>query len=98
MEAIGWEDVKAIKRDDTNSVLVRCDKLDVSLWIDVDVVGGDVRCDWNKYIFFTNDAQDMKEKAIQEDVWNFELFTNEAVEYLQREGVLKQDEKGNWSN
>lgn len=37
------------------------------LWFDVwPDENGDVNGDWNKYIFFTTDEQDMKEKAFQE--------------------------------
>ncbi|MBS3739698.1 MAG: hypothetical protein KGY51_12010 [Psychroflexus sp.] len=97
MKTIGYKDVKALKKDDTNSVLVECKKLGVKLWIDVDVVDRDIRADWNKYIFFTTDENDIKDKAVQEDAWNFELFTNEAVRFLLEEGVLVQDDEGYWS-
>jgi hypothetical protein len=39
----------------------------MKLWFDVYTDEyGDVNGDWNKYIFHTDDEQDMKEKAFQE--------------------------------
>ena len=35
------------------------------LWFDVWYDNGEITGDWNKYIFFTTDEQDMKEEAFQ---------------------------------
>lgn len=39
----------------------------MKLWFDTwKTDEGDITGDWNKYIFYTDDEQDMKEKAFQE--------------------------------
>lgn len=39
---------------------------EMTLWFDVWFDGDEITGDWNKYIFRTDDAQDMREKAFQD--------------------------------
>lgn len=89
--------MKAIKNDGL-SVLVQSKKHKVKLWIDVSIDNkyNDVIADWNKYIFYLNDPQDVKIKKIQENCNNFMDFTSVAIQYLQSKGLIFQDDEGKW--
>lgn len=77
-------DVRAIKIDDTGSVLVRDNNSGMELWMDVyKDSSGELQSDWNKYIFFMNYPEDVKIKEFQEDCWNFICFTEEAISYAE---------------
>ena len=67
-------------------------------WIDVQLnkTYSDVECDWNQYIFYHTDKEDMARAAFQEDVDNFDEATSVAIGYLQSKGILLQDAEGNW--
>ena len=67
-----------------------------NLWVDVVIKDGDVECDWNKTIFFENDADDMSIKAFQEDLSNFEDYTDVAVNFLQKVGLIEQNDDATW--
>lgn len=78
---------RAIKIDDTGSVLVK--KGNMSLWMDIHSDSdGELYADWNKYIFFTNDAQDMKEQKFQEDIENYREFSEVAIAYYEQQKDL----------
>ena len=85
-----------MKRDGTNAVLVRSKELDIELWIDVDVVDGEIRSDWNQYVFHLDNPRDVRVRDIQNCADNFMAFTEVAEEYLIDCGVLVQDENDNW--
>ena len=74
---------------------------DMKLWIDVSVYKGEIQADWNKYIFFTTDENDMLIKKFQEDCDNFDTFTSEAINFLEVIGVIqyvgKTDEYTCWN-
>ena len=89
--------IKAIRKDDTNAVLIDFPQYRTKLWMDVEVKDNDVICDWNKYIFHLDNTDGLLHKAIQENPHNFEEASSVAVEYLQECDVLHQDEQGNWS-
>jgi len=89
--------LQVIKKDSSNAVLVSCKELNVELWIDVSIEDNDVIADWNKYIFYLNNSEDVRIKAIQENSWNFELFTSVAIDYLEKNNVILQDDNGKWS-
>lgn len=74
--------MKAIKIDDSGSVLVQSGNLKV--WVDVwKDDSGETVADWNKYIFFTDNEDDMRIKKFQENVWNFEQATSVAITYYE---------------
>lgn len=74
-------------------------KLDLVFWFDIwlDEKYNDVTGDWNQYIFFTDESEDRLRKSIQEDTNAFEEAIDKSIEYLLRNSVITQDEKGNWS-
>lgn len=60
------------KGPDGNSYRIKFNK-NMTLWFDTwHDESGEFTGDWNKYIFYTTDEQDMKEKAFQENCDNFE--------------------------
>lgn len=75
------------------SVLVSGEK---NLWVDVIVKGGDVESDWNKTMFFENDAEDMSIKAFQENLDNFEDYSSTAINHLQKVGLIDQNDDATW--
>lgn len=42
------------------------------LWFDTWEENGEIMGDWNQYIYFLDDADDVKKKAFQEDPANFQ--------------------------
>jgi hypothetical protein len=68
------------------------------VWMDVYVQDGDVLCDWNQYIFMTDNSSDVARSEFQDDVNNFELLSSLAVQKLQEENIIRQDENGKWFN
>jgi hypothetical protein len=56
---------KVMKESDNSSYLVEFDN-GMKLWFDVWYEAGELTGDWNKYIFSTNDEEDMKIKAFQD--------------------------------
>lgn len=74
--------MKAIKIDDTGSVLIQAGKLKV--WVDVvEDSSGELVADWNKYIFYTDNEEDTEIKRFQEDCNNFIEATEEAISYYE---------------
>lgn len=65
-------------------------------WVDLSLVNKDIECDWNQYIFYNTDPDDMERKTIQEDIDNFDDAMSEAVFALQKESEVIQDEDANW--
>ena len=69
----------------------------MQLWFDVWHDNGEITGDWNKYIFYTTDDDDMKEQAFQNanndeaGAYNFatalELATLEFEALLEKQGV-----------
>lgn len=79
-----YDDAKVIKVSDSGSFLVHSDELGRSLWMDVwTSKDGEIQCDWNKYIFYKNDSNDMEEMEIQKDCDVFDSFSSVAIEYFE---------------
>ena len=76
--------MKAIKIDNTNSVLIDTEK-GFNVWVDVTETGGVLTADWNKYIFFLDNEEDVKIKAFQEDCNNFIEATEEALDFYEKQ-------------
>lgn len=66
----------------------------VDVWVDSDYQ--DVRTEWNKYIFRTDDDNDVKEKLIMDNDDVFEDATSEAVYYLEDKKLIHQDDQAKW--
>lgn len=71
--------MKAIKIDDSGSVLIESDNLQV--WVDVWEEGNDIRTEWNQYIFMLNNSKDLEIKAFQENIDNASEAFGLATEY-----------------
>lgn len=56
----------------------------------------DLDVEWNQYIFYNSDTDDMERKAFQEDNDNFDEACSDAVCTLEREGEVFQGEDGDW--
>ena len=59
-------------------------------WLDVsyDPKYKDLSIDWNQYIFYLSDEDDLARKAFQEDCENFEAALDEVYSILLSEGEL----------
>ena len=87
-EIIDRMEIRAVKADDSNAVLVEDLNSSFKAWIDVWIINGDVQADWNQYIFHLNDPADVLQRDIQDDSWAFELCTSAAIDYLEDKNIL----------
>ena len=79
-----YYDARVIKSSGSGSFLVHSDKLGRSLWMDVWLSkDGEVMCDWNKYIFYLNNSNDVEEMKLQRDFDVFDAFSSAAIEYFE---------------
>lgn len=74
--------MKAIKMDDSNSVLINTGK-GFNVWVDVYEDGGEIQADWNKYIFFLDNPEDVRIRDFQDDCENFDLATSIAISFYE---------------
>jgi len=91
---VGME-TTVLKHDNSGAVLVQ--RGEFKAWIDVWVNEKykEVCFDWNKYIFYRNNEQDLFDQEQQKCVVNFEEMTGAAVSHLEELGVLRYtDEEG----
>jgi len=92
-DKINYSNVKAIKheyKDGYYSVCCYVELLDMYVWFDVEIVDNDVECDWNKYIFFLDNNDDLKIRDFQENIEMFELIDSISVDYLCNNGLIYQ--------
>ena len=75
--------MKAIKIDDSGSVLVKA-KNGIEVWVDVWEQDGELTAEWNKYIFYLDNPQDVKIREFQENCDNFIEATEIAIDYYIR--------------
>ena len=66
----------------------------VDVWVDEDL--GDVDADWNQYIFYTNNEEEVHREKVQEDNDEFDMATSEAICFLDSIGELYQDSDAFW--
>ena len=88
---------QAIKHDNANSVLIKVnDTLSVwfDLWIDND---NELTGDWNKYIFYLNDKNDLEIQDYQSNAENFTTCFELAEEYLKEKNILIENSNGEYS-
>ena len=83
--------------------VLKCDKDcvlikdgDIEAWVDVDIRDGDVRTDWNAYIFDLTNSKDLALREWQNDPNNFMEATSLAVQTLEEEGFISQGDDGKW--
>ena len=67
-------------------------------WVNVSIDSkyGDIDADWNQYIFFNNNNQDVHRKAVQEDTNEFDMATSEAICFLEYFNEARQTDRGIW--
>lgn len=84
--------------DDGWSVKIQDQKSGMEFWVDVwvDTNYNDVETEWNQYIFDIQDDDDQLRSAIQNDNNVWDLASSEAINYLQENNEIKQNEKGEW--
>ena len=84
--------------DDGWSVKIQDQKSGMEFWVDVwvDTNYNDVETEWNQYIFDVQDDDDQLRSAIQNDNNVWDLASSEAVNYLEENNEIKQNEKGEW--
>ncbi len=85
--------MKAI-RYEKDTVLVQKGK--IKAWVDVVIEKDEVVCDWNKYIFYLSRKSDVILRNWQDQIENFEDATNLAIETLEKQGIIYQDDNGKW--
>jgi ATP-dependent protease HslVU (ClpYQ) ATPase subunit len=85
--------MKAIKYE-KESVLIQDGK--IKAWVDIWVENEDVICDWNQNDFVMTDSKDVSLKNWQDNLKHFEDATNLAIETLEKQGIIYQDEIGKW--
>jgi hypothetical protein len=89
--------MKAIKHEgnsiDGFSIQIGTDK-GFNVWVDVDVYKGDVRVDWNQYIFHLDNKEEAMRMEFQDNADNFMECSSLALSYLEDKGLLKQDHNG----
>jgi len=74
--------MKAI-REVAGSVLIDTKK-GFNVWVDVWYEDDELFADWNKYIFYLDDEDDVKQKEFQEDSNNFMEATEEAIDFYMK--------------
>lgn len=72
--------MKAIKIDYTGAVLIDTNK-GFNVWMDIYKDCDELYCDWNQYIFHLNNPLDLKIKKFQEDVNNFDICSDLAIDF-----------------
>ena len=80
------------------AVLVRDTLNKISAWLDisVDKVYKDVDVEWNQYIFYLDNGNDVVKREWQDDVNNFDQASTVAIWELEKNGLIYQDDKGRW--
>lgn len=85
--------MKAI-RYEKDAVLIQDGKIET--WIDIWIENEDVICDWNQNDFVMTDSKDVALKKWQDNLDHFEKATNLAIETLEKQGIIFQDNNGKW--
>lgn len=67
-------------------------------WLDVHLNEEyhDPEVEWNQYIFYLADVDDIERKAFQEDCDNFDEACSEVICVLERENEIFHGEDGDW--
>lgn len=67
-------------------------------WLDVslDEKYQELSIDWNQYIFYLTDSDDVERKEFQEDCNNFEAACEAVYAVLESEGEIFSGEDGDW--
>jgi hypothetical protein len=94
-----WMKVKKVEANKEQfSVLIEDLHNDIEGWLDVwvDKVYKDVSIEWNQYIFFLDNENDVEKRKWQDDLGVFDYAGSLAVSVLQDKGLIYQNDKGKW--
>ena len=81
---------------DKDSALVQTESLKV--WMDYSIdKDGHLEIDWNKYIFYKHNYEDMRIKSFQDDANNFMEVCSLVEQTLLNEGILLYNDEDNFS-
>jgi len=78
------------------SVCVQCKKLNIITWFDVGIDAKDVCGDWNKYIFFKNNPNDVLIEKFQSNDSMFMFVDSVSIHFLIDNDYIFQDINGDW--
>lgn len=85
-----------VSKFDKDSVLVQTESLKV--WMDYEVnKDGHLDMDWNKYIFYYDNSEDMLIKDFQENAHNYTEVCSCVEETLLNEGIILYNDEDNFS-
>ena len=87
---------KLEKNQDYFSLLIKDKRQKLEFWFDIALVDKDLIGEFNQYIFFLLDPNHVKMKNYQEKPNNLGNAFSKAIEYLENENLIYQDEQGNW--
>lgn len=91
--------VKCRKDDESEySVLIKDENSNFEAWVNVTIDNKDISCDWNKYIFNNDNSKDALQNKVQQNNDIFDDVTSEAINKLEKDNFIKQDENGDWYN
>ena len=67
-------------------------------WLDIslDEKYHDPEVEWNQYIFYLTDKEDVARKEFQEDCDNFDEASSEVINILEAQGEIFCGEDGDW--
>lgn len=67
-------------------------------WLDVSLNEKyhDAEVEWNQYIFYLTDPDDIARKEFQEDCDNFDEACSEVISILEKRGEIFHGEDGDW--
>lgn len=93
--------VHTISRNKTRgcwSVLLHHEESGKGYWLDacLNEEYHDVEVEWNQYIFYLADPDDLERKMFQEDCNNFDEASSEVVCILESENEIFHGEDGDW--
>ena len=80
------------------SILIEDLYNDIEGWLDVwvDKAYKDVSIEWNQYIFFLDNENDVEKRKWQDDLGVFDYASSLAVSILEDKGLIYQNDKGKW--
>ena len=85
---------QAIDADGIGNVLIRDKFSGMDFWVNVWTKCGEVMYEWNQYIFFDNDVEDMLRKEIQADNGVAEQAMSCSFDYLLKIRYIYKDKNG----
>jgi hypothetical protein len=78
------------------SIRIKCEKANVDLWADYSIEDEDISMEWNMYIFFDDNKDDMRIKKFQDNCNAYEIVSSAGISYLEEKNLITQDEDGAW--